>query len=245
MSNRLKAILFDLGSTLLEYEKFDWDEIARMGMVSGYEFLKSEKKKIPPIEVCGARFHEIYDQWRLEREESLYEINFKDLVSHAFKQLDIPNYDEFVLEFIHAYYQPISEHVEDLNDSAVTLQKLKSTGLRLVIVSNSVFPAYLHMQELNKYNILPHIDGMIFSCELGIKKPHPDIYQFALQIAGCNADEAFFVGDRYLEDVKGPSEAGIKAILKRKPGREYPPEITNFTIIDELSELLDLIPIDS
>ncbi len=237
--NKIKAILFDLGSTLLEYEKFDWQEIARRGMIGGYKFLMNNSITPPPIETCGRVFNEVYTQWAEESKDELLEVNFEKAVFESFRRLELPTDKDFVFDFIQAYYQPISDDVEELEGASETLRDLKSLGLKLVIVSNSVFPAYLHLKELRRYNILPYIDGMVFSCEIGVRKPHPDMYITGLEIAGCKVEEAVFVGDRFLEDVQGPEEIGLKGILRIKPGREYPEEIAEYPSINSVTELKD------
>jgi putative hydrolase of the HAD superfamily len=243
MNREIKAILFDLGSTLLEYEKFDWETIGRVGNAAGYEFLKKQDFEVPPAEVVAGKLAEIFQLWKSERDDDFLEINFHELVTEAFEQMNLPTDYGLVRDFIQAFYQPVSDHVESLDGSEETVRELKSMGLKIVIVSNSIFPAYLHLQELERFGILPHIDGMVFSCDLGVKKPHPDIYIHALEIAGCTPDEAVFVGDRYLEDLEGPAGLGIPAVLRRKEGREYPPEISNFPACDSLSELFDILGI--
>ncbi|MBD3168524.1 MAG: HAD-IA family hydrolase [candidate division Zixibacteria bacterium] len=241
MVDNLKAVLFDLGSTLLEYEKFDWIEIARRGTIAGTKFLRDRGIEAPEARQADETFHRIFTQWKTERDPDFGEINFQELITAGFKEMGLPDDEDFIIDFIKAYYQPVTETVEHLDGSAPTLKLLKEKGLRLVIVSNSIFPAYLHLGELEKFQLLPYLDGMIFSCELGIKKPHPDIYVHALQIADCTPEEAVFVGDRYLEDLEGPSSVGIKAVLRLKPGRDYPPEIENYPVIDSVAKLPELL----
>ena len=63
-------------------------------------------------------------------------------------------------------------------------------------------------------------------------------------LAGFAPSECLYVGDRYLEDIQGPESVGMSAILKIKPGREYPAEMPETVRrIDTLSELFDHIEI--
>jgi len=241
VKNKLKAILFDLGSTLLEYENFEWEEIARKGMKAGHQFLIEIFPNVPPIEICAGIFHQSYTMLSAERQEDLKEVNFEEIVFESFRKMNLPAEPELMRNFIYAFYQPISEDVAEVDGSSKALKELKSLGLKLVIVSNSIFPAYLHLMELRRFGILPHIDGMVFSCELGVRKPHPDIYICALEIAGCSPDEAIFVGDRFEEDIKGPEDIGLTGILRKKPGREYPEEMSNYASCDLIKELKNML----
>ncbi|MCP4634477.1 MAG: HAD family hydrolase [candidate division Zixibacteria bacterium] len=244
MLENKKAVLFDLGSTLLEYEKFDWSAIATMGLQAGYKFLESKTDNIPSLVEISEVFHKIFTTWAEERNPKYLEINFEELVVEAFNEIGISTEQNFVYDFILAYYSPISEFVEPLEGSDETLRKLKDKEKKIVIVSNSIFPAYLHLEELRRFNLLSYINSMIFSCELGIKKPHPDIYAHALEIAGCNPEEALFIGDRYLEDIQGPNRSGIQAVLIKKTGREYPPEIEDYPACENHETLRKLLGLD-
>ena len=54
------------------------------------------------------------------------------------------------------------------------------------------------------------------------RKPHPRIYQAALTRLGVPAAGAVFVGDRLKEDVRGPKEVGMRAVLTRQFRQEDP-----------------------
>lgn len=84
------------------------------------------------------------------------------------------------------------------------------------------------------------LDFTVFSSTLGVRKPHSDIFYKAVNLAGQAPSDCLYVGDRYMEDVEGPKELGMSAVLKVKPGREYPDEMPLADRrIDNLSELFD------
>jgi putative hydrolase of the HAD superfamily len=71
-----------------------------------------------------------------------------------------------------------------------------------------------------------------------VEKPHPEIFQMALQRSGIKPDEAVYVGDTYPTDIGGAELAGLRGILIDWVGA-YPdatcPRITS------LSELTGLV----
>lgn len=55
--------------------------------------------------------------------------------------------------------------------------------------------------------------AVITSIDVGHRKPHPAIYQAALDTLDISPADAFFVGDTYLADYVGPEGLGIRAFL--------------------------------
>ena len=57
------------------------------------------------------------------------------------------------------------------------------------------------------------VDAIVFSSEVGLRKPAPRIYQAALERLGVEPADALFVGDRVREDVQGPAALGMRTCL--------------------------------
>jgi putative hydrolase of the HAD superfamily len=60
--------------------------------------------------------------------------------------------------------------------------------------------------------IAERIDFAVFSSELGKRKPHPEIFERALDALDVESGDAMFVGDRLYEDVRGSNEAGMTSV---------------------------------
>lgn len=90
-------------------------------------------------------------------------------------------------------------------DALPALRTLRERGLRVVCVSNWDYelPAVLE-----RIGLASEFDGVVTSAGAGTRKPDPAIFEQALRIAGCDASEAFHVGDGS-EDVEGARAAGI------------------------------------
>jgi putative hydrolase of the HAD superfamily len=100
-------------------------------------------------------------------------------------------------------------------DAVPALGALHDRGLRLVVVSNwdCSLPRVLDSCGLGEM-----LDGTITSAEAGARKPDPAIFERALELAGCAADEALHVGDTADEDVAGARAAGIRSLLIDRDG---------------------------
>ncbi len=89
------------------------------------------------------------------------------------------------------------------------LSVLRSRGIRTAVCSNWSWD--LH-DDLADAGIGPLIDIVATSARIGVRKPHPGIYEHILQRAAVRADEAVYVGDSLTADVEGPTRVGIPAV---------------------------------
>jgi putative hydrolase of the HAD superfamily len=100
-------------------------------------------------------------------------------------------------------------------DAAPALRELREGGLRLVAVSN--WDCSLPL-VLDRVGIGELLDGVVTSAAAGARKPDPAIFEAALELTGCGADQALHVGDTREEDVEGARAAGIRALLIDRNG---------------------------
>jgi putative hydrolase of the HAD superfamily len=100
-------------------------------------------------------------------------------------------------------------------DAAPALAELRVLGVRLVCVSNW---DYSLPDVLARVGLADELDGVVTSAAVGARKPDPRLFEAALEVAGCAADEALHVGDTPTEDVEGAKAAGIRAVLIDRDG---------------------------
>jgi 2-haloalkanoic acid dehalogenase type II len=100
-------------------------------------------------------------------------------------------------------------------DAVPALSALRERGLKLVAVSNwdCSLPRVLERCGLDGL-----LDGTVTSAGAGARKPDPEIFAPALELAGCRPDEALHVGDTEEEDVEGARAAGIRSLLIAREG---------------------------
>ena len=123
-------------------------------------------------------------------------------------------------------------------DALETLQALRARGLKTAIASNAPFPPAMMHRQVRSNGLSEGVDAVVFSSEVGRRKPAPELYQAALDRLGVAAPEALYVGDRLLEDYEGPRRVGMQAILCSALGRApAPPGVPT---VAHLADLLDL-----
>ena len=92
-----------------------------------------------------------------------------------------------------------------------TLERLARKGYRLGIISNSNGSLHAHLAATD---LARHFEIILDSTDEGVEKPHPEIFQRALQRAGgLDAARALYVGDVYAIDVLGAAGVGMHALL--------------------------------
>lgn len=73
------------------------------------------------------------------------------------------------------------------------VHEVKAMGLRAVVFSNILPPSAARIREVAGYE---GFDAELLSCEVGLKKPDPEIYQLAVQMAECSPEECIFIDDK-------------------------------------------------
>ena len=87
-------------------------------------------------------------------------------------------------------------------DARPALESLRDAGFRLGVIANQSPGSE---DRLRRWELIDLFDIIAASAELGIAKPAPEIFLWALDRAGCPADRAVMVGDRPDNDV-GPAK---------------------------------------
>lgn len=108
-----------------------------------------------------------------------------------------------------------NHHFEMYDDVAPVLTELRSRGLTLGVISNShrslaAFAEHFQLDTL--------ITSAVSSAEHGFMKPHPSIFERALEQAGVPAAHAVMVGDSVKADIEGALAAGLRGVLLRRSG---------------------------
>jgi putative hydrolase of the HAD superfamily len=117
-------------------------------------------------------------------------------------------------------------------DAPPALAAARDRGQRLVVVSN--WDVSL-VEVLARIGLEPLVDGVVTSAAVGAGKPAPAIFEAALAVAGCSAEQAVHVGDSVAEDIAGARAAGVRAVLLRRDGGPGPPGVRTIASLAELA----------
>ncbi|HLH72123.1 MAG TPA: HAD family hydrolase [Chloroflexota bacterium] len=120
-------------------------------------------------------------------------------------------------------------------DARRTLERLR-TVYRLALLTNGA-PAIQRL-KLAGSSFADFFELVIVSGELGVGKPDPHVFHYALERMGLTADQVVMIGNSLSADVVGAQEVGIRAIWLNRDGEECPPEIVPDQIVASLDEVL-------
>jgi putative hydrolase of the HAD superfamily len=203
----LRAVLFDWGSTLMD---FVWDEaLVEEGHRAGLRALGRDDPD--ELALLSAHFRERYLPL-LHAPDTLEEVEYPGLVRELLEHVGIAASDDALNSYLAAEHEAWDSAMQVGSTSVALLEALRNRGLKTALVSNATDPGWLLRVDLERQGLAPHLDAVVFSSELGRRKPHPAIYEAALSELGVAPEQALFVGDRLVEDVRGPAELGMTTV---------------------------------
>ena len=203
----LEAVLFDWGDTLMQFAYAP--ELVDAGIQAG--LAATGRDDLPDVDEVTRHFHEEYEPlfWA---PGTIEEIEYPQLVRRLLADFGVAIDDDEVgryLEAEHMAWEParlLGAHTHPL------LEALRERGLRLGLVSNAFDPGWLLHRDLEQMGLAERLDFSVFSSELGVRKPHPAIFEHALGALDVAPERALFVGDRLFEDVHGAAEVGMATV---------------------------------
>jgi putative hydrolase of the HAD superfamily len=88
-------------------------------------------------------------------------------------------------------------------------------------------------------NIYHYFEKVITSESVGVKKPNPKVFNYALQIVKATPNECMMIGDNLEADIQGAINCGIKAIhYNSENSNSIPKNITSIYNLLDLKEYL-------
>lgn len=125
------------------------------------------------------------------------------------------------------------------------LEELKGRGIKLAVLSNTMWPRRFHEGVLERDGILHLFDYLLFTSETVQAKPHRSVFTDVLYNLDVAPEEAAFVGDRLFDDINGAQEVGMRGIWiphsKIPAAQSTDLGITPAATVQKLSEIADLV----
>jgi putative hydrolase of the HAD superfamily len=203
-----KAVIVDYIGTLINARDYSLDasrvKLHKALTEAGF------KTSLKEFLEAYARAHEKY---RVVRYEELREVTNAVWVSEALNSLgcnasaDDSRIKTALNVFFHDYVDSLV-----LRPYALKIIKRIVANCKLGLVSNFTYAPVVYA-SLRKLGINQFFDAVLVSDENGWRKPHRQIFQDALRKLHVTTDEAVFVGDSPLEDIKGALEVGMRTVF--------------------------------
>jgi len=237
----LEAVLFDYGDTLFH---FAYDEaLLEAGWEAGLAAVGRDG--LPGHDEAAGRFRERYVPL-LWVPGAVDEIEYPHMIRELLGEFGVEVDDEELARFLEAEHEAWEPARQMDASSHALLDTLRDRGLRTGLVSNVFDPGWLMRNDLERMGLAERLDVAVFSSEIGKRKPHPAIFQAALDALGVEPESTLFVGDRRYEDVRGSKELGMHAVQALwfrfdEDERGVDPDWEAFTPMDVLNVVRKLL----
>jgi putative hydrolase of the HAD superfamily len=229
-----RAVLFDLGNTLVSYYKPAEfgpilqnivDDLLRYMARHGHHYDRASVLDL--AKALNAEREDLSVYPLLLRLQKIFALDDRFVARHG-------------AELTQIFLGPVFA-TGRLDPAAVPLiATLKSRGIKTGIVSNTPWgsPADHWREELERHGLATN--ATVFCMDCGKRKPDPVVFRFALDQLGIRAEEAVFVGDDARWDVFGARQVGMRAVLLEPLGAtEVESDVGRIRNLSELIPLLE------
>jgi len=208
MPQQTKVIFFDLGETLVTQNIED-------NMVTKNAL--REIDAILPKRVSPERFFELYREgYKINetiRSRHQVEIPIQVWMRQLLERVidDSPS-DELVSEAIKIIVKARAANSVAFDDAHSVLKQLSKRDVKLGIISN-VSSHEVAIGILDNVKLTQYFEEVVTSASVGIRKPDPGIFRYALMQFKVRPEQAVMVGDSEIHDIGGGYVAGLKTVL--------------------------------
>lgn len=192
----IEAVIFDWGGTLTPWHTIDFEEESRA-------LARAVRDADESAAVLLAQAGEAV--WGRSRDHQT-----SATLADIFAEAGL-TYDASLLVGYRDFWAP---HTVTDPDVVPLFSRLRLDGLKVGVLSNTLWPREWHEEFFERDGVLDLIDGAVYTSEIPWTKPSPQAFRAAMQAVGVDDPAAcVFVGDRLFDDIWGASNAGMRTIL--------------------------------
>jgi putative hydrolase of the HAD superfamily len=243
----VRGVIFDLGGTLLHYNPphKGWEGMEKIGAQGVYQYLREQRRTLPPeSQALDMAWDYARTLWTSLDQYSVKDLKLSIQLGALAGRWGVDSLSPTTLDALaQAYMTGVQSHVLPLDGAEETLQALRGWGLRLGLISNTLWPGDAHRQDLKRHGLSSYLDHVVFSADVEAWKPHREVFQMTLNALALQADESVFVGDSLYHDIWGAQQAGLRAVWIEQQLLGLPDgiQVTPDATIRRLPELLDVV----
>lgn len=228
----IRHIFFDLDNTLWDHRK--------NAKLTLQEIFRREKIK----DKFGISFPDFYAEY-FTVNENLWarirdgEIDKEYLRKHRFYDcflfFDVDD-SNLSAHFENCFLDEILQHNELVEGALDVLQYLKQKNYRLHILSNGFQEVTFRKCDLS--GITHFFETITSADEINIRKPQPEIFEYALRKGAAYPGESVIIGDDWIADVEGGLAFGMDAVFFDRFNDDFDSSVKTIKKLQELKEFL-------
>lgn len=225
---KYKAILLDIDDTLYCYEQAHKFAIKNIINYFKEKFELDEETVLLIYEKARNKVHLDLDKTAASHNRLLYFQNMCEI-------LDI-NPLKFGKKLSDLYWNKFLENLKVFEGVYGLLEKYKNS---ICLITD--LTAYIQYQKIEKLKINRFCKKIVTSEEAGVEKPHPNIFNLALQKLAMKTHDVCMIGDNFSKDIYGATSLNIDSIwfnhknIKKNYKKNNIKEVTSF------KEILNLV----
>lgn len=224
----VRHVFFDLDHTL-------WDFETNSDKTFAYIFERNR------VAIDLESFTETYrpinrKYWKLFREDKVSKSDLRySRLREAFDALEFEAGDDLIHTLSEEYIAYLSLNNQLFAHALEVLEYLRKK-YSLHIITNG-FEEVQH-RKLASSRLEPYFQHVVTSENVGVKKPDPRIFQYAMEKAEARPTESIMIGDNYEADIQGALNVGMRAIMCEFNGELPREDVTTVKTLLELKEHL-------
>jgi putative hydrolase of the HAD superfamily len=235
-----RAVVFDLGGTLVQWPDWEGGAAAKWGLA--YDALRAAHDGVtaPRDEFIAAMRAAEKAHWeRVERDH--WSGPPTGLVSDGFRRLGATVDDRALVVALDGYARAVAGWCTVFPDTRDTLATLRERGYGLGLLSNTWWAAEWHNADLAAHGLAGLLDELVYTSDLPCSKPHPSVFREIASRLGVAPEACVMIGDRQIDDVSGARAVGMRAIWRRNDSGFPTSDVAPDAIVDALAELPGLL----
>ncbi len=224
----IEAVIFDWGGTLTPWHTVDFAEEAQALALAA---VGGDDDTVERLRVAADAL------WARSRDH-----HASATVADIFHEAGL-DHDEDLLTAYRDFWAP---HTLTDADVAPLFGRLKGDGIKVGVLSNTVWPRAWHEDFFRRDGVLDLLDGAVYSSEIPWTKPAPQAFRAAMAAVEVDDPAAcVYVGDRLFDDIWGASHAGMRTI--HVPHSDIPAYQVGHTegepdaVVDRLGHVYDVV----
>lgn len=225
---KIKHIFFDLDHTLWDFEA---------NSAEAFNFIFKENNVGVELDTFLSVYSPINRKyWKLYREEKVSKpvLRYKRL-KESFDALKY-NITDSLIDHLAIVYIDNLPNYNLLFEGTIEVLEYLSPNYKMHIITNGF--EEIQTKKMEKSGIKKYFDKIITSESVGVKKPNPKIFDYALESANAKPEHSIMIGDNYEADVQGALNMSMRAIYCNFEMQSVDENIVSINNLSELKKHL-------